>query len=132
MSTALASLEATPQRSHRFHSALASFNARRLAPAHISADWAVELKSDYQARIGEGHFLESERRQVRAAALAAPVEVDGFIAWYEALRAGGPGQSDPLFPWLETSASLHEMRWFLSQEAAGEAGFDDLVALTQL
>jgi hypothetical protein len=29
-------------------------------------------------------------------------------------------------------ATLPEMRWFLAQEAAGEAGFDDLVALTQV
>src|SRR6185312_7123820 len=27
---------------------------------------------------------------------------------------------------------LTEMRWFLTQEAAGEAGFDDLVAMTQV
>jgi hypothetical protein len=132
MSTALASLEVTPQRSHRFHSALTSFNTRRLSPRHISSDWAAELKSEYHARLDEGHFIESERRQVRAAALAAPVNSDAFLTWYEALRECGPGQSDPLFPWLETAASLEEMRWFLSQEAAGEAGFDDLVALTQV
>ncbi|HEY1144513.1 MAG TPA: iron-containing redox enzyme family protein, partial [Sphingomicrobium sp.] len=29
-------------------------------------------------------------------------------------------------------ASLEEMRWYLEQEAAGEAGFDDLTALTQV
>src|SRR5262249_57132904 len=46
--------------------------------------------------------------------------------------ASGPGQGDPLFPWLETTATMREMRWFLTQEVAGEAGFDDLVALAQI
>src|SRR3712207_8864291 len=36
------------------------------------------------------------------------------------------------FPWIAEEASLEEMRWFLEQEAAGEAGFDDLVAMTQV
>ena len=44
----------------------------------------------------------------------------------------GPGQNDPLFPWLERLASFEEMKWFLEQEVSGEAGFDDLVALTQI
>jgi hypothetical protein len=48
------------------------------------------------------------------------------------LRETGPGQGDPLFPWLAGRASLAQMRWFLAQEIAGEAGFEDLLALTQL
>jgi hypothetical protein len=44
----------------------------------------------------------------------------------------GPGQKHPLFDWLATEASYMQMRWFLTQEAAGEAGFEDLVALTQV
>jgi hypothetical protein len=37
-----------------------------------------------------------------------------------------------LFPWLAQRASLSQMKWFLEQELAGEAGFDDLVALAQV
>jgi hypothetical protein len=37
-----------------------------------------------------------------------------------------------LFPWLAERATYEQMCWFLSQEMAGEAGFDDLVALTQV
>src|SRR5947209_1599718 len=33
---------------------------------------------------------------------------------------------------MADKATLEEMRWFLTQEAAGEAGFDDLVAMTQV
>jgi hypothetical protein len=48
------------------------------------------------------------------------------------LRGTGPGQGDALFPWLAQQATAEEMRWFLEQEMAGEAGFEDLVALTQV
>jgi hypothetical protein len=54
------------------------------------------------------------------------------VAWFERLKECGPGQGDPLFPWLAEHASRDELRWFFEQEAAGEAGFDDLVALTQV
>src|SRR5439155_1046798 len=55
-----------------------------------------------------------------------------FISWFERLKDFGPGQGDPLFPWLATAASVQQMRWFLLQEVAGEAGFEDLLALTQV
>jgi hypothetical protein len=58
--------------------------------------------------------------------------VEGFIAWFEALQQTGPGQNDPLFPWIAEEATLDQLRWFMGQEAAGEAGFDDLVAMTQV
>lgn len=80
----------------------------------------------------EGDFLDELRRDAAGEAARAPTDPDGFIAWFEGLKQSGPGQSDPLFPWLATQASMDEMRWFLAQEAAGEAGFDDLVAYTQV
>ena len=63
---------------------------------------------------------------------AVPSGVDDFIAWFEELKETGPGQGDPLFPWLAEKASREDMLWFLTQEVAGEAGFDDLLALTQV
>lgn len=65
-------------------------------------------------------------------AAAAPQTPEGFRSWMETLEQSGPGQHDPLFDFLEERATLEQMRWFLAQEQAGEAGFDDLVALTQL
>jgi hypothetical protein len=44
----------------------------------------------------------------------------------------GPGQGHRLFPFLANEATREQMMWFLKQEAAGEAGFDDLVALAQI
>ena len=77
-------------------------------------------------------FLESERAMIRDRAAKAPTDADAFVAWFEALEYDGPGQRDALFPWLQERASRAEMTWFLRQEVAGEAGFDDLVALTQV
>jgi hypothetical protein len=37
-----------------------------------------------------------------------------------------------LFAWLAEEATLPQMRWYLEQEAAGEAGFDDLTAYVQV
>jgi hypothetical protein len=115
------------------HRALGAFNQTRLAPPRGEAqDWEAELARDHQLRLVEGHFIESARACVAPAAAAAPDDPDGLVAWFEALKEVGPGQGDPLFPWLARRASLAQMTWFIEQEVAGEAGFDDLVALTQV
>ena len=80
----------------------------------------------------ENDFVERERAHIRHRALFAPRDPEAFVSWFEQLKESGPGQGDSLFPWLSTHASREEMRWFLEQEVAGEAGFDDLVALTQV
>jgi hypothetical protein len=80
----------------------------------------------------EGSFLELLRAQVSAQAATAPTDPTAFIVWFESLKDDGPGQHDPLFDWLEREADLDQMRWYLTQEAAGEAGFDDLTAYTQV
>lgn len=112
------------------HRKLTAFNHVRLTPGpHTgSAEDGDELVS---LRL-ERDFVESELRRVRRRAAEAPRDPDAFVAWFEELEEHGPGQHDPLFPWLGTQASLRAMRWFLEQEVAGEAGFDDLVALTQV
>ena len=80
----------------------------------------------------EARFVEEERAAMQPLARCAPRDADAFVRWFEELRETGPGQGDPLFPWLAGSATLAQMKWFLAQEVAGEAGFDDLVALTQI
>ena len=77
-------------------------------------------------------FLEDLRAEIADEAAEAPTDPDGFIAWFEALEQNGPGQHDRLFDWLEADAALDDFKLFLTQEAAGEAGFDDLVAYTQV
>jgi hypothetical protein len=111
---------------------LAAFNRTRLVPNTSSDDWQLQLRAEHAQRLLEGSFVERERMQVRAWAERAPRDADAFVGWFEALCNEGPGQNDPLFPWLADHAPLTAMRWFLRQEMAGEAGFDDLVALTQV
>ena len=115
-----------------FQQGLAYWNRQRLAPSLPSEDWQLILDGDAKMLRLEGAFLEELRAEVADEAAAAPQTPDGFLAWFEALKDTGPGQDDPLFPWLAEQASLEEMRWFLTQEAAGEAGFDDLVAYAQV
>ena len=116
----------------RLHRTLLRFNHSRLAPGFPTGGWRADVQAETQLRLLEGEYVEAERQRMAAWAAEAPEDADGFIAWFEDLKETGPGQQDPLFPWLAKQASLEQMRWFLTQEVAGEAGFDDLVALTQL
>jgi hypothetical protein len=111
---------------------LASFNTARFAPALPGAGWRKDIADFSESAMIEGEFLEKQRAEVQPLAAKAPTDPDGFLAWFENLQETGPGQNDPLFPWLATAATLDEMKWFLTQEIAGEAGFDDLTALTQI
>lgn len=104
----------------------------RLAPASPKADWRSDLEEELALRAMELDWIEEERARVAPIASRAPRDAAQFIAWFEQLRDFGPGQNDPLFPWLADHATLHQLRWFLRQEVAGEAGFEDLVAMTQL
>ena len=115
-----------------FQRDLASWNERRLAPAFPGAHWERSLEIDQQYQWLEGEFLEGLRAEVASDAALAPRDPDGFVEWFENLETTGPGQGDPLFPWLAEKADLGAMRWFLTQEAGGEAGFEDLVAYTQV
>ena len=115
-----------------FQRCLAHWNHERLAPQFPSGDWQKTLERDTNMLRLEGGFVEELRVEIADEAAAAPTDADGFIAWFEALQETGPGQGDPLFPWIAEEASLEQISWFLEQEAAGEAGFDDLVAYTQV
>lgn len=108
---------------------LAHANARRLRPR--GPDDTTD-ENDHALLAWERHWLEQQRHAIAMTAAQAPTSAAGFLAWFNDLRASGPGQGDPLFPWLAEQATLEDMRWFLTQETAGEAGFDDLVALTQV
>jgi hypothetical protein len=94
--------------------------------------WIDDIYVELECRLAEGRFIEGERIGIRQRAAQAPLDADGFMAWFEGLREAGPGQKDALFPWLAKFATQAQMCWFLAQEAAGEAGFEDLVALTQV
>lgn len=114
------------------HIGLARWNRRRLAVSVPTEAWTAELYDNFRMARLEGEFVEAFRAHIAPLVADVPTDGQGFIAWFEALKDAGPGQWDPLFDWLATTADLEQMKWFLTQEAAGEAGFDDLVAMTQV
>jgi pyrroloquinoline quinone (PQQ) biosynthesis protein C len=115
-----------------FQRALSYWNRDRLAPQFPGAAMAGRIDRDARMMRLELGFLEDLRADIADEAAAAPTDADGFIAWFEALEEKGPGQHDRLFDWLEAEATIDDLKLYLTQEAAGEAGFDDLVALTQV
>ncbi|MBP8234265.1 iron-containing redox enzyme family protein [Rhizorhabdus sp.] len=114
-----------------FQRGLARWNHMRLSPRHPNEDSDMFERELRMLRL-ERAFLAHLRSDVVAEASDVPQDADGFITWFEGLKDSGPGQGDPLFPWLAEEAGRDQLRWFFEQEAAGEAGFDDLVALTQV
>ena len=116
----------------RLHRALARWNGRRLRPEAPGRGWREDLEEDLRMRTLEGEWIEAERAAVSPLVRDVPREASGLVRWFEQLRTAGPGQFDPLFDWLADHATLEQLRWYLRQELAGEAGFDDLVALTQV
>jgi len=115
-----------------FHRKLAAFNARRFTPGLPHADWEADIQDQCALVLEEGRWLEAFRARVAPRAAEVPRDPVGFVVWFEELDRTGPGQGDALFPWLAEQATLDEMRWFLTQEVAGEAGFEDLTAVTQV
>jgi hypothetical protein len=115
-----------------FQRQLARWNRERLAPGFPTSDWSRRLDEDQRMLRLEGAFMEELRAEVSDRAATAPGDADAFVEWFEDLAVTGPGQGDSLFPWLAREAGVEDFRYYLAQEAAGEAGFDDLTALTQV
>jgi hypothetical protein len=111
---------------------LSRYNHIRLTPG-LGAAASNGTVSDERAALAlERGFLAESRAAVAHWLADVPSSPAAFIKWFEKLKQCGPGQGDRLFPWLAQEASFEQMQWFLAQEVAGEAGFDDLVALTQV
>ena len=115
-----------------FQRQLTKYNHCRLEGGFPTSNWRDDVRLQSQVLLAEGQFLEAVRQAIRPLAQNIPTEPKAFIDWYEGLKAMGPGQGDSLFPWLATEASREQMEWFLLQEVAGEAGFEDLLAVTQV
>jgi hypothetical protein len=112
---------------------LLRFSKRRLRPTIGGpVDVHAEIEHEVRLRLIEEDLVAACRSEIAQRAAQAPTRPEAFLAWFVGLREDGPGQGDPLFPWLASHATMSQVRWFLTQEVAGEAGFDDLVALTQV
>ncbi len=114
------------------HRQLAIFNKTRIIPQTPQQNWRKKIHEDLALLTLEGEVLEQERHEIAQLALGAPQKTTEFMQWFAELRNVGPGQNDPLFVWLAEEATREQMTWFIKQEVAGEAGFEDLTALTQI
>ncbi|HET7456163.1 MAG TPA: iron-containing redox enzyme family protein [Gemmatimonadaceae bacterium] len=63
---------------------------------------------------------------------ALPADPDAFVAWYRAAAFTHPLYEHDLYSYLASEADRAAVEWFLRMESAGEAAFDDLVALGQV
>jgi hypothetical protein len=63
---------------------------------------------------------------------ALPADPDAFVAWYRAAAFSHPLYEHDLYAYLACEADRGAIEWFLRMESAGEAAFDDLVALAQV
>jgi hypothetical protein len=99
----------------RFHRELTRYNRRRLEPSLPDSNWRDGVRDDGRVAEAEGDFVEAMRKEIAPLVADIPLDVDPFIAWFERLRDIGPGQGDPLFPWLAAQASLDQMKWFIEQ-----------------
>ncbi|MFJ1269933.1 iron-containing redox enzyme family protein [Legionella lytica] len=116
----------------KIHLKLALFNHKRLEPKLPSLEWKNELDDELNMRVLEHKMLLKEISLIKPLMRDMPQTANEFMDWFQELIHKGPGQNDLLFDWLEKKANKDEMRWFIRQEIAGEAGFEDLTALTQV
>lgn len=118
------------------HLVLARFNQQRLMPQRPEygpgKNWRKKLQDDFEMLLLEAEVLEWEREEIQKYLMDLPQDHQAFMTWFENLKETGPGQNDALFDWLEHEANHEQMTWFTKQEVAGEAGFDDLTALSQV
>ena len=75
------------------------------------------------------------RRVHRESALTAsdlPADPTEFAHWYQLAAFNHPLYEHDLYAFLASEATHSQLDWFLRMECAGEAAFDDLVALAQV
>ena len=63
---------------------------------------------------------------------ALPATAEGFSAWYRDTAFGHPLYEHDLYSFVACEATRSQLEWFFRMECAGEAAFDDLVALAQV
>jgi hypothetical protein len=87
-------------------------------------------------RILERPWEEDMLRRVRLAhdlsESALPSVPDEFAAWFRDTAFAHPLYEHDLYAFLASDATRSQLEWFFRMECAGEAAFDDLVAMAQV
>ena len=80
----------------------------------------------------ERDMLARARRAVPLGEHDLPADPDAFVEWYKHTAFAHPLYEHDLYSFVAVDADRRQIEWFLRLEAAGEAAFDDLVALGQV
>ena len=83
-------------------------------------------------RAWERDMLDRARAGRALSLDALPADPDAFVDWYRAAAFSHPLYEHDLYAYVACEADRGAIEWFLRMEAAGEAAFDDLVALAQV
>ena len=89
----------------KFQTALAKYNETRLDPGLPEETERDQVAQEARVAAAEIAFVEKLRKTIAPITKSIPSDADGFVAWFERLKEHGPGQGDPLFPWLATRAT---------------------------
>lgn len=63
---------------------------------------------------------------------ALPEDSHAFAGWFRSTAFSHPLYEHDLYAFLASEASREQLEWFFKMECAGEAAFDDMVALAQV
>jgi hypothetical protein len=80
----------------------------------------------------EAELLRRVRERGAISLDELPANPKEFARWYQLAAFSHPLYEHDLYAFLASDATMPQLEWFLKMECAGEAAFDDLVALAQV
>ena len=80
----------------------------------------------------EQDVLRRVSQEARLSIEDLPSDPKDFARWYQLTAFSHPLYEHDLYAFLASDATMAQLQWFLRMECAGEAAFDDLVALAQV
>ncbi len=92
-------------------------------PCRIMRELEKPWEQDTLRRVRQGSSLSLKD---------LPSDPKEFAQWYQLAAFSHPLYEHDLYTFLASDATRSQLEWFLKMECAGEAAFDDLVALAQV
>lgn len=80
----------------------------------------------------ERDMLRRARSSYDLSPESLPAAPEDFAVWYRTTAFAHPLYEHDLYSFVASVADRHQLEWFFRMECAGEAAFDDLVALAQV
>ena len=80
----------------------------------------------------ERDTLARARASVSLSDFDLPSDPGLFVEWYRRTAFSHPLYEHELYSFLASEATREQIHWFFTMESAGEAAFDDLVAMSQV